>query len=515
MFRHPGEALNLNIEVIWDNYAEQLTQDESLHKFKLKKQEKLSIKFIYQIDKGEQRRIDLYFTLPKEMNINKNTLSESEYFNAGIKSRLAYFTKGLHLPLLHTRFASRMKRSPEEYKSYLNLFAYQYLLALDTDSHEALNIDDSESLRDFYHAANDISEQCQAILKKHRNYSLNDTKLQSIFENVDNYLSWYSEQTILRMLAKKPRTTEFSEKRQALLKICEKESAYRKEKGYNSSATVNDPNRIANKMRLLRRLIEFGVIFKNETQALGNITRKLVTGVTTALIMSVVLVLIIKTQGAFSQLTSIMILVLAIIYGVREVFKDDFKKMLWHWIRKGKPKWARTLKDAVNHNEIARQKIWLDYIKANKLPVQSKELLAKRHTQNKQSAEFLHFRVETKVNKQGFQAGYESIEESILFSLIPFARYLERGSGKVYERNDPAANKEKIQSTSIERRYQINLVIAIDQGKYYEQFERYKITLDRSGIIELKKADSSAYQEHPKHGRYSKLRSLLHFNKQI
>ena len=486
-----------------------------MQKFKLKRHEKLSIKFVHQINKGEQRRIDLYFALPKEMSINKNTLPESEYFNAGIESRHAYFTKGLHLPLLHTRFASRMKRSPEEYKSHLNLFAYQYLLALDTDSHAALNIDDSESLQDFYHAANDIGEQCQTILKKHRSYSITDPQLQSIFENVDNYLSWYTEQTILRMLAKKPRTAEFSENRLALLKICEEENAYRKEKGYNSSATVNDPNRIANKMRLLRRLIEFGVIFKSETQELGKITRKIVTGVTTALIMSVVLVLIIKTQGAFSKLTSVMIFILAIIYGVREVFKDDFKKMLWHWIRKGKPKWAHILKDAVNQNEIARQKVWLDYIKTKRLPEQSKELLAKRHTQNKQSDEFLHFRVETKVNRVGFQAGYDSTEETILFSLIPFTRYLERGSGKVYEQNDPSANKEKIQSTSIERRYQINLVVALDQGKYDEQFERYKITLNRSGIIELKKAGASACKELPIQGRYSRLRALLHFNKHI
>ena len=317
------------------------------------------------------------------------------------------------------------------------------------------------------------------------------------------------------MLAKKPRSTEFSEDRLALLKICEQENSYRKEKGYNSSATINDPNRIANKMRLLRRLIEFSVIFKSETQELGNITRKVVTGVTTALIMSVVLVLIIKTQGAFSKLTSVMIFILAIIYGVREVFKDDFKKMLWHWIRKGKPKWARILQDAVNQNEIARQKVWLDYIKTNKLPQKSKELLAKRHTQNKQSAELLHYRIETKINRQGFQAGYESIEETILFSLIPFTRYLERGSGKVYEQNNPSSSKGKIQSTSIERRYQINLVVALDQGEYNEQFERYKITLNRSGIIELKKADASTYKEKSNQGRYSKLRSLLHFNKRI
>ncbi|WP_028864517.1 hypothetical protein [Psychromonas aquimarina] len=484
-----------------------------MRKVKLKQQEKLSIKVTHQIKQGESRRIDLYFSLPKEMGINKNTLSETDYFNSAIKGRRAYFTKGLHLPLLHTRFASRMKRSPEEYKTNLNLFAYQYITALDTDTDETLSIDDSESLRDFYHAAADMTEHSLAILKKHRSHTLKDPKLQSIFDNVDNYLSWYTEQSILRMLAKKPRNAEFADARLALLKVCEEESNYRKEKAYNSEATLKDPNRIANKMRLLRRLIEYGVIFKSETQELGNITRKIVTGVATALIMCVVLVLIIKTQGALSKLTSVMILVLAVIYGVREVFKDDFKNILWRWIRKGKPKWSRILKDSTSQSEIARQRVWLDYIKTKKLPAQSKELLARRHMQNIQSAELLHYRIETKVDNHDFQAGYDTLEETILFSLRPFARYLERGTGKVYEQNDAASNKEKIQATSIERRYQINVVVALDQGYYTEQFERYKITLNRSGIIEIEKAGETKSKDKPRTDRYSKLRTLLHFKK--
>ena len=482
-----------------------------MRNFRLKKQEKLSIKFVHRLNKGEQRTVDIYFSLPKEMGINKKTLSESEYFNSGIKGRRAYFTKGLHLPLLHTRFASRMKRSPEEYKSNLNLFAYQYLVALDTDSHSVLSIKDNEDLSNFYHAAEEMSDHCLTILKKHRSYTLSDPKLQSIFENVDNYLSWYTEQTLLRMLAKKPRKSEFSEKRQAILQICEEENKYRAEKGYNSVATVKDPNRIANKMRLLRRLIEFGVIFKSETLELGNITRKVAAGVATALIMSVVLILIIKTQGAFSQLTSLMIFVLAIIYGVREVFKDDFKTILWQWIRRGKPKWSRTLKDAVSYKEIAKQRVWLDYINTNKLPLQSKAMLEKRHSQNKQSAELLHYRIETKVNRLGFQAGYESIEENILFSLRPFARYLERGNDKVYEQNPPAANKEKIQSVSISRRYQINILIALNQGEDDQQFERYRVTLERTGIVELEKADSASHKGESKQSPYSRLRMLMHF----
>ncbi|PKH03510.1 hypothetical protein CXF72_05845 [Psychromonas sp. MB-3u-54] len=484
-----------------------------MKEIRLKQEERFSIKLTHQIDQGEFRRIDVYFSLPKEMSINKNTLPEIDYFNAGVRTRSAYFTQGLHLPLLHSRFASRMKHSAYEYRNHLNLFAYQYVTALDTDTKDALKINDSDKLQDFYNAAQEIANHSIVILGKTRAHAPKDPKLAAIFENVDNYLSWYTEQSLLGMLAKKPRVSEFSEDRLALLRLCKNENLYRQEKAYNSQASLDDPNRIANKMRLLRRLIEYGVIFKTETLALGNITRKVVTGVATALIMSVVLVLIIKTQGAFSTLTSLMVFILAIIYGVREVFKDDFKNILWQWIRKGKPKWAKTLIDPTSKTELAKQKIWLDYIKAGNLPVKTRQLLAKRNMQNKQSSEILHSRIETKVVRQGFQPGYDTLEETIDFSLLPFARYLERGSGKLYEQNEASSNKEKIKTTSIERRYQINVVIALDQGRYTEQFERYKITLNRSGIIAIEKAGKAAIEDKPESGRYSKLRTLLHFKK--
>ncbi|WP_354623281.1 hypothetical protein [Psychromonas sp. MME2] len=246
-----------------------------MRKFQLTQEDKLSLKFNHQMSKGEQRRIDVYFSLPKEMGINRKTLSEEDYYNAGIKSRRAYFTDGLHLPLLHTRFATRMNRSALEYQSNLNQFAYQYITALDTDINETMNIDDGEHLADYYHAAIDMAEHCLTILNKNRTNMPSNPKLLPLFANVDNYLSWYTEQSILGMLANRPRHSEFSDSRTALLNICNQENKYRAEKAYNSTATINDANRIANKMRLLRRLIEYAVIFKSESQNLATLRENL------------------------------------------------------------------------------------------------------------------------------------------------------------------------------------------------------------------------------------------------
>ena len=212
-------------------------------------------------------------------------------------------------------------------------------------------------------------------------------------------------------------------------------------------------------MRLLRRLIEYG----SKTLTLGKHTRKIVTGVATAMLMIVVLVLVlvIKTQGAFSHLSSLMILILSAIYGAREIFKEGFINILWRWVRHGKPKWSRTLYDAVSRKEIANQNVWLDYIKIKNLPPESKSLLAERRIQNQQSAELLHYSIATLVSKKGFQKGYDTIEENIDFSLRPLTRFIEGGIDKVYERSKSSNNKGKIQTTSIERRYQINIIVAL------------------------------------------------------
>jgi len=149
------------------------------------------------------------------------------------------------------------------------------------------------------------------------------------------------------------------------------------------------------------------------------------------------------------------------------------------------------------------------------LPQQSKDLLAERHSQNKQSAELLHYRIETRVSKNGFQAGYDTVEENIMFSLRPLTRYAEGGTEKIFERQEKSTNKEKIQTSSIERRYQINIIAALDQGQYLAQFERYRVTLTRSGIIELVKAGEAKIKDKADKRLQSKLRTLLHIKKRL
>lgn len=452
-----------------------------MSKIRVKQEESLSIKFIHQMKVGDNRRLDLYFFLPKEMGIGPQSLNEEEYYHSAITGRRSYYSTGLHLPLVQSRFASQKKRTIEEFRLYLNLFAYQFSVAIETDSKELAQI---EEPADFFNSLQGLCDLVSQLLKKFRRNEPSDPKWKSYFENADNYLSWFCEQRLLKLLSTAPRSNEYSDILDSAIALCRAESEHRKTKRYNSQQTKDDPNRISNKMLLLRRLIQQGVVLKEEMKTLGTGLKKMTTGFATAMVMLVVSALIIKAQGVFSGLTIALVLTLAVIYGFREIFKEDIRNALWRLIQKGRPKWSRILRDTNNQAPIAKQLVWLDFMKTIELPGDIAEILKRRHRQNKLDAEVLHYGIHTRVTQKEFLAGYTSIQEQVNFSLAPFARFLERGKAKIYKEQDG-----KISNDSVERRYQINLILAVKDGKDAVQYARYKITMNRSTIIDISQSE--------------------------
>jgi len=446
----------------------------------VKQEEALSIKFIHQMKLGDNRRLDLYFFLPKEMGINPKNLKEDEYFHSAITGRRSYYSTELHLPLVQSRFASQKKRTIEEFRLYLNLFAYQFAVAIDTDSKELRQIEHPE---EFFTALNLLCEQVAQLLKKFRRNEPSNPKWKSYFETADNYLSWFCEQRILKLLSRAPRSSDFSEMLDAAIALCRAENQHRVAKRYNSYQTKEDPNRISNKMLLLRCLIQQGVVLKEEVKTLGTGLKKMTTGFATAMVMLVVSALIIKAHGAFSGLTIALVLSLAVIYGFREIFKEDIRNAMWRVIQKGRPKWSRILRDTTSQAVIAKQLVWLDFTKPSEIPADVAEILKHRHSQNRLDAEVLHYAIHTRVTQKEFLTGYTTIQEQVNFSLAPFARYLEGGKARIYKEQDG-----KISNDSVERRYQVNLILVLKEGKDEAKYARYKITMNRSNIIDMSRS---------------------------
>ena len=442
----------------------------------LKQDENLSFVIEPELTPRSEQRIDLYFSIPNEMGINPQTLTEESYFNNHFKSHLAYNANNIHLPLVRSRFVSKNKGEQQDYRQNLNLFCYQVRLALDADIKDALKIDEAE---DFYKRANEVYEQSEGLLKKLRRYTPDDEKLLPFFTNADNYLSWHVEQSFLKLLDEGPRSSDYAKERNDLLQFCKSENTYRAEKSYNSETTMQDANRITNKMRLLQRLIEHGVILQRQTRFLNSYLKRLVKGTVTAVIMAFVMVVILNARSTFTEVTATLILILGVIYGLREIFKEDITRMIWRAIVQGRPKWRFSFKNSITKDKVASQLIWLEYMRFKKIPKEVKSIFSKRRQQNKQAAQWLHFASEIRVSAKEFLPGYDSLQQNLQFSLAAFTRNLKRGEGKLYH-----LDSNKISKQAVERRYQLNMVLVLTEEDK-TLYQRYKITLNRSKIVNI------------------------------
>ncbi|WP_419147446.1 hypothetical protein [Pseudoalteromonas 'SMAR'] len=457
-------------------------------KAKLSQDESLSFKINYQLLPKETNQLDLYFSIPTDMGINANTLNEANYFNANIKCHSAYYSEQLHLPLVRSRFISQSKGEKSDYRVNLNLFSYQIRIALDADIKMTLKLKTAE---EFYPAAVILVAETKRLLKKLRRYTPPDDKLKPYFQNADNYLSWHSEQAFLKLLSQGPKSSDFSDERAILMTFCQAENDYRTAKSYNSQVTLEDPNRITNKMKLLERLIEYGVVLNKHTIDLGANLKRLVRGVVTGVMMAFVMYIVLNARSNFEEITVALIALLGVIYGLRETFKEDLTRWAWRLIQRGRPKWRNKFKNSVNDAIICSQTIWLEHIRKKDLPEDVKKLLSKRRQQNKQAANLLHFSCKNQVQVNAFLPGYEEVQQRITFNMSSFVRYLKKGAGKLY-----SLEGKKVSKQSVERRYQINLVMRF-KTESGTQLERYKVTMNRSEIvaIELMESDSE-YIEH-------------------
>ncbi|UJX24265.1 hypothetical protein [Pseudoalteromonas sp. CF6-2] len=453
----------------------------------LKQDENLSFIIEPELNPRSEQRLDLYFSIPNEMSVNPQTLSEESYFNNHFKSHLAYNANNIHLPLVRSRFVSKNKGEQQDYRQNLNLYCYQVRLALNADVKDTLQYKDAEL---FYPAAQELCEQTQGLLKKLRRYTPDDEKLLPFYKNADNYLSWHVEQSFLKLLDEGPRSSDYAKERGDLLQFCKAENNYREEQEYNSQSTLEDANRITNKMRLLQRLIEHGVILSRHTRYLNSYLKRMVKGTVTAVIMAFVMLVVLNARSNFTEVTATLILILGVIYGLREIFKEDITRVIWRAIVRGRPKWRFQFRNSITKDKIASQYIWLEYTSFKRIPLKVRKIFSKRRHQNKQAAQWLHFASETQVNAKKFLPGYDSLQQTINFSLAPFARYLKRGEGKLYH-----LESNKISKQSVERRYQLNLVLVFSESGQETLYQRYKITLNRSKIVNIEQIYSQAEEK--------------------
>ena len=438
------------------------------------KKEGHKLKISHVIQETTNRQLDIYLFVPGELHLTPNLITEDEFYHNAIFGKRTYFSDVNHLPLVHSRLASRGKLSTEQYRLSLSLYAYQYALALEKTTQALLRDRQERSLEEV----EDIAQLTVRILKRLRRNIPTDDTLLKYYQNIDNYLSWFTEQQCLALVAHLPRSQDYSEIKTRLLGICETERNHRIKQQYNSATARNDITRMSNKMRLLRRLIEYPVTMKETTTELGKTTRKAVTGFAAGFIMIFVTIMLIQLRGMLSDITAAFIFILSLIYAAREIFKDHLKSMLFHWLRKGKPKWRKQFFDANSGHAIGRQLEWIEYISFDQLDEDTQKV--RRHKVSHREETILHYKSTTRMATTKFLSGYEQTRESILLDLRLFSRLMEKGSQKIYTLNDGQVAKE-----SIEKRHLFNLITKETDEDHTVRIQRWKVIMNRSKIVDI------------------------------
>ncbi|WP_413111891.1 hypothetical protein [Thaumasiovibrio sp. DFM-14] len=459
----------------------------------VEKRDGMNVRLTHIQDESKSRQLDIFIFVPGELSLNEHVLTEDEFYHNALHSKHTYHSDKNLLPLVHSRLASRGKLSSDQYRLSLSLYAFQYVIALEKTSHALFNhpfleqkledidsdhIEEAYEANEYLNAVIDAKLLAESILRKLRRGVPSDKKLLRYFENIDNYLSWITEQRFLALIAHLPRSKMYSEVKSQLLDTASSENEYRKEKKYNSRHAMRDTTRMSNKMRLLRRLIEYPVTLRENTIKLGGTTNKVVKGSATAIVMLFVSFMILQAQGMFSEVTLLLILVLSGIYAVREVFKDDLKNALWRWMRKGKPKWRREFSDNSSKQIVGKKTEWLEYRNYDRLEEIIQKTRKGKVSQREES--ILHYKSHTDLSSTKFLSGYEQIREAMTIDFRVFARLMEKGSQRIYRLKDDQVVKE-----SVEKRHLINLITRLHDSNGEPIIQRWKIIMNRSKIVDI------------------------------
>ncbi len=419
--------------------------------------------------------MDVYLFIPGELGLTPEVLSESAFFYSSITQKRAYYSDKTLLPLVHSRLAKRGRLSTTQYRVSLSLFAYQYVIALDK-AVSSLNKTDSDDVT--ADEVDEVIELALDILKKLRRSIPYEENLKRYYANIDNYLSWYTEQKFLSLVSHMPRGSEYSTIKERLLTLCDKETAHRKLNRYNSAKVREDVTRLSNKMRLLRRLIEHPIVLKEKTTSMGKNVKRAVKGIATGLVMVVVTTTVILARDFLGEITASFIVSMSFIYALREIFKDDLRDILWRWLRKGKPKWKRRYFDPTTNKSVGHKLEWLDYANFSKLADRIQSIRKKRVVQREEQV--LHYRSHTEMSTSTFMSGYEETRETLSISLRALTRLMDKGSNNVYRLNEGQVSRE-----SVEKRHLLNLIIKENNHDTEPTYYRWKIVMNRSKIVDI------------------------------
>jgi hypothetical protein len=446
----------------------------------LERKDERTVKLTRELGQAAEHRLDIYLFVPGELNVSSQILPEQEFYLQGVHVRRTYSSNAQLAPLVQSRLISRSAgnntRPDPKYRLSLSLYAYQYANALEGASRRLLGGDQvvREEVGELLHLSS-------TILKRLRRNVPKEEGLSRYHVNIDNYLSWLTEQQFLMLASRLPFEDDQFDLRELMIKVAKREHKHREVKEYNSKRINDDSTRMSNKMRLLRRLLEYPVTFKRRSRELGGGEQRFVKAGVAAVVMTLVSFFVFESRMLMGDVTAIFFLVVALLYALREFFRDDIRQRLWLWLRKGRPKWKHTYEDVNSEQVVGRSLEWFDYKDFRELPQDIRQ--ARSSSTPQRGEKIIHYRNDSRMLPARFLSGYAETRESIVLDLDLLMRLMNPSTHEVYR-----LENNEILEESVEKRYVLNMVVRDVEGDGRVVLQRWKLVMNHNRILDVELA---------------------------
>ncbi|MCG3883708.1 hypothetical protein I3271_03305 [Photobacterium leiognathi] len=443
-----------------------------LYMLTLTKNDELSLCLSHTFSHNNPSSLSLYIFIPSEVDLIDGLFSEKNFYYASISSTKRYRCLKTDLPLLNSHL---LMDGPdhERYRFELSLYVHQAVSNFKIE-HQSIISDLKSNKFEYEKIALFSTKLLDSINAIRRQIPKNQTNLNH-FKSTDLYLSWFAEQVFLSIAARLG-CKGASEIKKMLLECCQVESQYRADQGYG---LYRDKNRKANKMKLAELILQRSITLKEVHVVLGSNLDRISKGVVTAIMMSLVSLAVILIRNESTVNTTVtFITLMAALYALRDMFKDDLRKKVRRFIGRNQARWRNYYYDPNSNLHLLTQHENIEFIDIKNLP---KEVLKRINCNNYQET-IIHFKSSI-IAKRHFplQSAYTQIAEDIYLNLELFARHVPRRTQTLYE-----VNNGNVVKYSVEKQSVIN-VIALDSRT--SLVKKWRVTLSAFQVVKIENID--------------------------
>lgn len=436
--------------------------------FSLKRQGDFRLQLTRTLTKPGRHRIDLYLFTPHEATLSPRTLSESQFFHSALTHRFRLL--GLPAQDRVSKLDTSFSLLSPHFEIMHGAWFFQYQASLDRLRQQMQDKGLAEPLARALRLSQNFAQRLRKAEPK-------QSKQLRYFRQLDIYFSWMAEQFLLESMTLEGFDALDEELKQAIQDFLRQEHRYRAERDYLSDFQ-GTPTRVWNRMSLYLRLLEYPVVLRQKLIELGAGTRKLVKAASTVLIMSLFTYLLFNVRDVNQKLSLTLLLGIALIYAVRDLLRDDLIDTVTRWLRKGKPRWRIRLLMPFTQKQLARQRVWLDYVKLSELSRPLREHSGKWATSD--DRQVICYRSRLYLDKAALTQ--DEIQERLTLDCELLCSLIQASHQQLYEWKDDGPSG--VVAHTIEKQLDYNLLLVTrEPGEASSMAQRWTLRLSADGIV--------------------------------